>query len=238
MANWIGEAERRFRQQTDALSAYYRNNPVTIDSSKPRGYKTIAIEHTCIPDTTYPWDPEVVKKLWEFDNRLVPMWVRFVLQEPNSDRIVVVGRHAVGIHIPNPNADLPKLDVTMPEMPCQGVTLGKPHALAIILQGEPPPGDYPGEYIPLSMKIYYDLKQGHDEMQNKSAKEIAREIIEGRREQREKERLALQDEHDYRMRDIRKLAQKKLDEVSEVEAKEQLLAGRQRVVKPLLDLRR
>lgn len=239
------EAERKHKAHLAALSAFHRKNPLT---SKTRdsihtapGWRTIDILLSCIPDPMYPWNPEVVKKLWELDKRMVPMWIRYIMKEPadwGTNRTVVIGRHAVGLVIDNPNQDIPIMKVSMPSMPCRGITLSKPRAIEAILQSESTDNELPGDYQPFNMKLFYILKAKDDKTKNLTAKELAREIIEGEKEASAKKHKELDDTHEYIMKDIRKLAQKKLDQLSEVEARDQLLAGRQRQSKSTLDLGR
>lgn len=232
---WLQEVQKRHQSKVGALSNFYKNGGgprVTARDSfhTAPGFRTVGLEFTCVPQAGTPWDPEVIKKLWELDKRYTPLWVRYILKVPadwGTNETILIGRHALGLRVNSPNNDLPDFPCQMPQMPCNGITLEKPNVVHTILQGEAPKGgmecELPGEYQPFNMNLYYSEKSKLDKWHNKSAKEIAREIITTGREAEESYKKLKGLENEYIQKDLLKFTQKKLDQVSELEAKEYLM---------------
>jgi hypothetical protein len=215
------------------------------------GWREIGMFFSCVPSELYPWDPDVLKAIWEFDPGVIPIWVRWVFQAPAEDsnhfETVVFGRHALGRYVDNPSEGTVTFkpgQVTMPDMPCQGVKFKTPNILIRILEGFPIPGapsDLPHEYVPFDWRVYYKLRR--DYLENITAKEYARKEMERIETQRAKRKADLEAEHAYRMKDFGKYVEKKIEQISDVEHKEilreqaaQRMGYRTRESKPLIDL--
>jgi hypothetical protein len=96
---------------------------------KIHGWLEIGQFYTCVPDSAYPWDPQVMKEIWKLAPDAIPLWVQWVFQVPPEDAqsgFVVFGRHALGRKLWHPRSPVEEFRVSMPTMPCQGLTFEKP----------------------------------------------------------------------------------------------------------------
>lgn len=190
------------------------------------GYRTLRTEYTCIPDVAHPWDPDVVKTIWEFAPGFVPMWERRVLQPQGKigdDGIIVVGRHALGRVIRNQRSWLPGLRVLMPTFPCQGLTFDRPNDLAFVHEDVLEEGqsrDLPGPYLPFDGSIVRkaaDLAIGYS-MSDKEYRDFLQStMVEGPWEAWRKRQEQLEEEMEGREREFAPYARKMMGRISDVE---------------------
>jgi len=201
--------------------------PVRTDFYNARGWRQVDMQYTCIPDPVYPWDPSLVKKIWEFAPDTVPMWVHWVFRSPRDEegeRDVIFGRHALGRAIRPARGDLIPFRCAMPTMPCQGITFERPNAIWFIHQGEAPTEkhvDLPGDYLPFDMGLVmkaWDSWAGADTKTEDEFKEELREEL-YRRPLREAAKRKAERDADMAERnaDFAEYAKRKLDGVSDAE---------------------
>jgi hypothetical protein len=219
--------------------------PVRDSRENAPGWLDLGMTFSCVPHAVYPWKPEILKMIWEFDPGIVPIWIDWTFQAPSDDatpsRTVTFGRHAVGRYKSVLSENVPKIEsCDMPSMPCQGVTFKRPNILIRMFEGDPMPGypsDLPGEFVPWDASIYKRLQQLfiRDDI---STKQLAKQLVENTVEAREKRREACRKEHEERMADIEKYATKKLEAASDREIEEHFLRRqhRTRASKPFVDL--
>lgn len=129
------------------------------------GYREIGMFYSCVPDAAYPWDPQVMREILVVAPDAIPLWVRWVFlspQETGNPEIVVFGRHALGRRIANQRGYLEPMRVTMPTMPCQGLTFEKPNDIWFIHQGamglHKKYKDLPGDYLPFDSDLLAKVK--------------------------------------------------------------------------------
>jgi hypothetical protein len=219
--------------------------PIHDSPENASGYCDLGMEFTCVPHPKYPWSPEILKAIWEFDPGIVPIWINWSFQVPYDDatpsRVVTFGRHAVGRYRPVLTNNVPQIPrCEMPTMPCQGVRFAKPNILIRMFEGAPMenmPADLPGEFVPWDWSIKKRLRQLfiRDAV---SSRELAKQTVGGIMDARRKRRAARQAEHEDRMRDIHKFVDKKLESLSDLEIEEhfQRRQHRTRASKPYVDL--
>lgn len=200
------------------------------------GYRTIAIQYTCIPDVAHPWDSDVVKTIWKFAPDFVPMWERRVLlpSGAQSDReAIVIGRHAIGRVVKNQQRWIAPMRVTMPTFPCQGLTFGRPNDLCFVHEDTLEEGqshDMPGPYLPFDgtlLRKVVELTVGYAMTEKEYRELLNQEWIDKRFEAFSGRMQAIQDDMDARDRDFLPYAAKQLEKVSDVEMGEYMRsAGR------------
>lgn len=195
---------------------------------KIRGWLEIGQFYSCIPDTVYPWDPTVMKAIWEHAPDAVPMWVQWVFHTPPEDSesgIVIYGRHAIGRRIWHPRTEPIGFRCLMPTMPCQGLTFEKPNKIWFIHTGSDNPlsRDLPGTFLGFDDTILDRVKRSALGFQMTDAEyqaHLKEELIEGPRKRLEKKQKALDEEMSYAQADLERYAAKQLERVSDVEIME------------------
>lgn len=221
------QQEARLKAQAEAS---------TIEFKERKGWQEKGLYFTCKPNVAHPWNPSVVKAIWEFDPRIVPCWVNWVFLAPpedaNAGQEVVFGRHVLALHIEDPEAEIDDFPCEMPAMPCQGISFKKPNKLVSILMHKNEKNDLPGDYIEFDWPIVEWLRARF--VREQSAKELAREYVNSVREGYNRRKAQLADDMEYRRRDLQKFVDSKLANVSEVEIKNYLLRKRERAKKPFL----
>ncbi|MCP4900223.1 MAG: hypothetical protein GY906_24895 [bacterium] len=201
--------------------------PVRTDFASARGYRYVDMQYTCIPDPAYPWDPRLVKKIWEFAPDAVPMWVHWVFRTPRNltgEQDVVYGRHALGRVIKPARSDLFPFRCDMPSMPCSGITFERPNAIWFIHQGEAPTEEYldlPGDYLPFDMGMVMKAWDSWAGADNKTEEEFKSELREELYERPLREaaarREAREEEMEERNKDFANYAKKVMDRISDSE---------------------
>lgn len=188
------------------------------------GYRELAVEYTCIPDSMYPWNPEVMQAIRVFAPDAVPLWVRWVFRTPQDyedPHDKVFGRHALGRSVDNLESDLEPLTVTMPSMPCQGLTFPKPNRLWFIHEGEREENiELPGAFLPFDATIYLQAEEAARgfRMTDQEYKAHLRDVmINQPMERREARKRANEDDMEERSKDFHKYADKIIETVSDVE---------------------
>lgn len=204
---------------------------VSYDPTTIKGWRELGVSYTCVPDTLYPWDPTVLKMIWDFAPDTIPIWVQWVFQVPLEDadsyREVVFGRHALGRRIVIPNAPLPELKVTMPTMPVLGVTFDKPNSIWFVHDGAPDPRSsaLPGGYLGFDDTILDRAKQsviGRNMTQKEFEEYMWERYVLAPQRRAEARKAAIEDDLAYRGADFEKYAKKQIERISDVEAKEYL----------------
>ena len=197
------------------------------------GFREIGMEYTCIPDPVYPWDPTIMKQIWEYAPDAVPMWVRWVFRSPEEDtnpHDVVFGRHALGRAIKNARSSQIPFRCDMPTMPVQGLHFEQPNSIWFIHEGARPTEKYvdlPGEYLPFDSELLLRVKEnarGFKMSDEEYKKYLHDELIDKVRERWEAQAAANREDMDARNRDFDAYAQKIFDSLSDVEIAE-FLAG-------------
>ena len=233
LPEWVAEADRKRVAELNKarLSAPSFQHKVADSFHTAPGWRELSFELTCIPNGQYPWNPEVIKAIWKFDPTLVPMWVNWAFAPPGQDNeVVVFGRHVIGRHEPLLCGEAPEFFVSMPSMPCQGLTFKKPNVLELVLMMPrnsqyPEAADLPGDFLAFDWPIVEWLRERFKASQ-KSGQDMARDYINAKREEEDRNRACREDEMAYRMRDLERYVSRKLDQVSEVEIRDHLLGER------------
>jgi len=192
------------------------------------GWREIDVAYSCIPDPTYPWDPQVMRAILEVAPDAVPMWVHWVFLSPHetgNPQVVVFGRHALGRRIRNQTSELEPFRCAMPTMPCQGLTFERPNRIWFIHEGSTHPEhpDLPGTFLPFDGSILDRAKKsaiGFRMTEKEFIQSMKEEFIEREREAKALRRKQLDEDMEYRHRDFEAYATKQVANISEVEARE------------------
>lgn len=215
--------------------------PIRDSPENARGYREVDTLYSCIPDPSYPWNPDMVKAIREFLPDVVPMWVQWVFMRPNSKEKVVFGRHALGRTIKDPGRDLMPFRCSMPTLPCGGLHFEKPNRIWFIHEGERNRDypDIPGTYLPFDDSIVHRARESVRYMQL-SDKEfraaMEKELITDVAEARERKKALHADERAQRDHDFHMYADKLMETVSDVEIEEyrRSVGRRDRATKPMV----
>lgn len=207
-------------QQMPTLRMPLRDSP-----ENARGYREVGIDYSCVPDVSYPWDPERVKAIREFMPDVVPLWVQWVFLRPNSKERVVFGRHALGRSIQEPGRELLPFRCLMPSFPCQGLTFEKPNRIWFIHEGDRNRDypDIPGTYLPFNDTIVHRARESarYLKLSDKEYREqMEKELINDVMKEREARKALSADEREQRDKDFHKYADKLLETISDVEMAE------------------
>lgn len=194
-----------------------------------RGYREVAVEYTAIPDSLYPWDPAVMKRVWEYRPDAVPLWVRWVFRTPQDEENphdIVFGRHALGLV---GRGEPQEFRVGMPTIPCQGLYFRKPTSLWFIHEGnvDPEHRDLPGSYLPFDDTLVDRVKRTSDalKMSDKEYKAHLRQILlVDKEEKRMRRKAALATERAEMDADFEDYARRQFDQMS-VDDKNRLFAS-------------
>lgn len=212
----------------------------SIDTA--RGYRMIDEAWTSIPDTQYPWDPNILRLIREFAPDTVPLWRLSVFYAPNTRNVVVFGRHALGRHIERPGYELTPFHCSMPSMPCLGTWFKRPNKVWFVHEGarnrDYP--DIPGTYLPFDTGLLHRARASVANLPTLSDKEfkevLFKEMVEEVQAERDKTKAALMDDLEQRNKEFMPYAQKLLDRISDVEREEYLrsVGKRERSTKPMI----
>jgi len=197
------------------------------DFHSARGMREVAVEYTCIPDAQYPWDPLMMKLIWEFAPDAVPLWVRWVFRTPQDEENphdVVYGRHALG-RVVRARTDLFPLKASMPTMPVFGLKFAKPNVLWFIHEGavDPTKRGMPGNYLPFDWSIVQRAKDSSEgfKMSDKEYREHLHNLwIDKPRTARDKRIADWEQDMAYRDQDFQRYYAKLADHISDVEIAE------------------
>lgn len=202
--------------------------------------------YSCVPDAVYPWDPKIMKRIREFAPDAVPMWVQWAFMTPQDTGnpvVEVFGRHALGRVIKGNREPLEGFRVLMPTMPAQGLHFERPNAIWFIHQGpqglHPEYKDIPGDYLPFDHTIEekaFDASRGF-KMSEKEYKAYLYDLMVTKpTEARKRRQDAINDDMNYRQRDLEKYLRKVAEGISDVMMDEYHRAGgvRERESKPMV----
>lgn len=207
------------------------NRKIRTDFFSAPGWRQVKVEYSCIPDAVYPWNPLVLKAIWEFAPDAVPLWVRWVFRSPQDEENphdVVFGRHALGRRIEHLQMERLDFHCTMPSMPCQGLTFEKPNRIWFIHEGESPKErnvDLPGDYLPFDATIYDKAEAAAVgfRMTDKEYADHLREIMINKPlRDRERRQAAIAADMEDRDREWHKTADPIIERISDVEIGEYL----------------
>lgn len=171
------------------------------------GYREMGVYYSCVPDPAYPWDPSIMKRIWEFAPDAVPLWVHWVFMD-SSNNVVVFGRHALGRAIRGIHSPPHEFQCAMPSMPCQGVKFERPNLIWFIHEGPSTHDEnssIPGAYLPFDESILLKARRSSVgfTMTDKEYKEhLRKELLENPREMEMARRKAHNDDLEARRLDI------------------------------------
>lgn len=186
------------------------------------GYRQLGVEYSCILDSLYPPEREVMQAVKRIAPDLEYMWVRWILLSPSNTgnpKVEVYGRHALGRIVSDPHNTLPFLPVTLPH----GMsTRRRPNKVHRIFQNMHDKGVTGlGGYLPFDWNVYYWIAETYKEA---TAKELFQVYAQEPEDASQVRKASIQSHMDYIQEDIGKWIQKKLDDVSELEVKEHFLS--------------
>lgn len=221
---WMEQADQRLAAWGTAMQQQAGSVSVPLRSRAP-GYRFLGIEVSCIPDSVYPWNPTVVKMIQGVAPDIVPIWTKWVFDEPvefENPQRVVYGRHGLARVINNLHSERHIYYCPMPSYNYGGVKLQKPAKIELIPQGSPDQKykDLPGAYVPFDDWFYRIVKDNYGEKTPEQLKEF---YVRAPKEAHARA-AAIQDaEAERKNADIQKYVNKRLESVSEVEMKEYFL---------------
>lgn len=242
---WLEEATQR---QLARLRALEQSSPVlhgeVADSFHTApGWREVSCELTCVPDPEYPWDPKIVKAIWVFDPTFVPCMMRWAFAPPNDDQErVVFKRFLVARHEPNLRQGAPEFAVEMPAMPCQGIVFKIPNVLEFPWMKpenseHPDAPDLPGDFLPFDWPLVEYLQ--HRLMlttQGPQGAELGRHMVRQERDRLQQVAVRIDEERAYRERELARYVGKKLEQASEIEVRDHLMAVEKRKSRPFVHL--
>lgn len=194
------------------------------------GFRELGWLCQVIPDATYPWDPDVVRRIQEFVPDVVPLWVQWVFLSPSdtgNPEVVVFGRHALGRSLRNQRGWLPEFKVSMPST-WPGLKFGRPNLFWFLHDGVNTSKyrDLPGNYLPFDGSIVDRAWQswaGGQNLTDRQYKDLLRADLlapaQKRGQEAEKKAADRQKAWDD---DVGPYVQGQLDSVSDVEREEYL----------------
>jgi len=237
--DWYKAALRKHQAKLDAWAGDVQPLEVPIRDSfqTAPGWRDLGMEYSCIPDATYPWDPQVLRAIWAFDPGAIPLWVRWAFLSPSDgqEKVVIFGRHGIGRRVRNPHSDLHPLLVSMPPMPCQGVRFERPNLIELVAVGKPDAraSDLPGEYMPFGYQLVKHLRKQYLEA---SAKDIFKVAVTDKKLAADAAGAKARADEAYRRADVEAFVDRKLSGVSEVEMRDRMLGKRAKAKTLFLDL--
>ena len=186
------------------------------------GFREIAVEYTCIPDSMYPWDPFIMKEINVFAPDAVPMWVRWAFRSPEeyeNPQTVVYGRHALGRHVEHLASGIDKFPCPMPD----GATFKKPNRIWFIHEGPRATDKYvdlPGDYLPFDHTIRETaeyMAEGFRMTEEEYKQSLRDQFIHAADRAKQKRKAAIDDDMEQRANDWHKYADKIIETISDVE---------------------
>ncbi len=193
------------------------------------GYREVAVEYSCVPDSMYPWDPFVMREIQRIAVDAVPMWVRWVFRSPEDEenpQNVIFGRHALGRHVEHLSSDIDKFQCLMPDMPCRGLTFKRPNRVWFIHEGPHPQDKYldlPGDYRPFDHSILetaVEMAEGFKMTEKEYKKHLFDRFVESADRAKQKRQAAIDDDMAQRAKDWHKYADPIIERISDVEIEE------------------
>lgn len=213
---------------------------------KIHGWLEVGQYYTCVPDAVYPWDPGIMKAIWQFAPDATPLWIQWVFLTPpeeGQNEIKVFGRHALGRRIRHPRTPLPEFRCVMPTMPCQGLTFEKPNSIWFAHTGNDSPisRDLPGNYLGFNDTILDRARRsavGFNMTDKEYTEHLIDEIIGARLRRLQAVHKTFEEEEEYAERELERYWQKIKSNVSDVELEEYVKSAghRERVKKPTVFL--
>jgi hypothetical protein len=193
---------------------------------RERGWRHITTLYSCVPDSIYPYDPEVLRAMQEIVPGVAPLWIRTVMLTPpeaNGYReIKVFGRHGLGVLDPNCPEDV-RINVdVMPYRFPHGVRFPRPNRVKWIFQYKPVYDDLPGRYFPFDWGAYAWVDEQFGGTDDPDA-DFAR--VMGKQARLERAAAARRAEQDYIWRDLNRFIERKREQVSELEERDYFLGS-------------
>lgn len=193
------------------------------------GFRQVAVEYSCIPDSMYPWNPFIMRKIHLVAPDAIPMWVRWVFRSPEDEenpQNVVFGRHALGRRVEHLGSNIDLFKCEMPSMPSQGLTFKKPNRVWFIHEGPHPKDKYvdlPGDYLPFDHTIYetaVEMAEGFQMSLEEYKKHLYDLFINAADRAKQKRQAAIVDDMEQRSKDWHKYADPIIERISDVEIEE------------------
>lgn len=183
-----------------------------------------AVSYSCVPHPVYPWDPSVLRQLWQIDQDFRPLWINYVYKMSNKTTRIV-GRHGIArkvnpevLRMTNPELILLS-DVKMPTMPCQGVTFDAPNFEPIqwYLNDETTEGPHKGSYLPFTSELVQWVRENYFVL---SPAEFKKQFVTDVREKRSEAGAKVRQEHQRMHDELNRYVNKVLEHTSDAEIKE------------------
>lgn len=236
---WVEQALEKQEAKYARLNAEAEAAALSIPlHTRAPGWLYVGREITCIPDPAYPWNPEVVKAIQKIAPDIVPIFVRYHYQEPFDNgtyRIHTFGRHGLACINPDRRTGYADINPAMPSVEYNGVKFSKPNQLEIIFKGgeDPRAKDLPGRYVPFDWDVYRFVKENY---RKKNLQQLKAQFITDAFARYEARKAKAAEEKAYWLKDFQKYAKRKLEQASELEAKEYFLGDRTPEKKPTVAL--
>lgn len=223
---WLKKAHAKQEAAFERLNAA---RP-TYAIPKRLGWTYKGVKISAFPAPGYDWNPKVIQAIQRIDPDLQPLWITYIYLSPPEDgrdnvQVHTFGRNALGRVNRDPHSQLYSLPVEMPSRTSYSYwsfKMQKPNMIEHIFVGDRDSraADLPGAYQPLDWEAYYFLASayGHHTLAALRSKWMSEDAYEAQLEK-------TQEEEAYKVSQVTKFAQKKLEQTSEVELKEYMLGG-------------
>lgn len=219
---WRARAASLTRQR---LRRMQDSAPTLEWDDKERGWSSIATLYSCIPDSIYPYDPQVLRAMQEIIPGVAPLWIRTVMLTPpeaNGYReIEIFGRHGLGAYDPSCPEEA-RISASMPYRFPEGVSFPRPNRVLWILQYKPEYDDLPGKYFPFDWGAYAFVDEQFSGAVDTDA-DFDRVL--GKRRRQERALAHAQSEQAYIWRDLNRFIEKQREKVSDIEERDYFLGG-------------
>lgn len=191
------------------------------------------MHYTCVPDSVYPWDPVIMKRIREFAPDAQPLWIKWVFRSPEDEENphdVVYGRHALGRYLNKGRTEMFPFKCTMPNTPYGGFMPVRPNNIWFIHDGarDEKNQELPGNYLPFDDTILDRAEKSAIgmRMSDKEYREfLVKTWVTDKLEARAKRREAWAKDMEERRKHLEPYARKMYDAISDVEWDE--IEGRQ-----------
>lgn len=187
------------------------------------------IEFYGYPPPGYEWDPALVRAIQNTFPEFQPFWVNYIFLSPVEEgqanrEYVKFGRHGYGRYIKDPHSEVIPMPVKMPSRRAGfGFRMRPVTKIEDVMRGveDPRAKDLPGAYMKFDWWLLGFLKENWKEW---SVAELRAANSEAEDSFYEESRQRQSEQHQSTA-DFTKYAQKKLAQVSDIEAKEYFLHG-------------
>lgn len=237
--DWAAAAKakivRRLKEMNDRAPSVTLN--IADSPETARGWLYVDEVYSTIPDVVYPWDPAVVRAIREFCPDAVPITIKSIwrssILEEGGTRTMSIVRHGIARFIRDPVCEPHHFQCETPSSPyVWGVHIPRPNYIEVNWHNRhdrPLGRDLPGTYLPFNWELYHCLRATYYDSLSPADVRASLDAHERRHQRR---RQQLEDEAAYRSRDFERYAQKKMDQVSELEWKEHLLGDNPAPTRP------